>query len=228
MLKSYNCFPLHKLILRHFLSRGTSVCYVNTYQGGFTQFGCGASTWATTVLASPLGVKDPRTLQVAVTGTGTASAPSSTSTPSGSTSARKFVRAESASPTTPSPTATDSSDPSASMSSNPLASDDSRMSRPLGALVGGVIGGVAAIGLIALGAFFVIRSRRRRSKLRELTPSPYIAELETPKAQDTSFGAWSALPAPGQSATSPPMNQSQPPRQPNPTFELPWLDWLDR
>jgi hypothetical protein len=43
----------------------------------------------------------------------------------------------------------------------PSASNSSSSSTPVGAIVGGVVGGIAVLGLLGLGAFFLIRQKKR-------------------------------------------------------------------
>ncbi|EIW62884.1 DUF1793-domain-containing protein [Trametes versicolor FP-101664 SS1] len=50
---------------------------------------------------------------------------------------------------------------SSSANSSPSASDAGHSSTPVGAIAGGVVGGIALIGLIAVGLFFCLRRRRR-------------------------------------------------------------------
>lgn len=50
----------------------------------------------------------------------------------------------------------------------------------MGAVVGGVVGGVAALALIALGSFFLARRRTRRARSQGLSPGQ-----DTPSGDDT-------------------------------------------
>jgi hypothetical protein len=51
-----------------FLSKGTSVCFSNTYPGSYKQWGCGASSTGTTVATSYTGMDSAMQLQIVMTG----------------------------------------------------------------------------------------------------------------------------------------------------------------
>lgn len=75
------------------------------------------------------------------------------------------------------PTTTSSSSPT---STPPPAASSS--STPIGAIVGGVVGGVAVLGLLGLGAFYL--HRQRKNKTTKFSPVP----LQPPPAETTQLG----------------------------------------
>ncbi|KAL2164909.1 hypothetical protein VTH06DRAFT_205 [Thermothelomyces fergusii] len=142
---------------------GSDVCYMNVYEGGFSQYGCGtASDLAATVLNSASGITavlTRPTVSVSYTqGISTLSEPTTLGTPRSST-----VR-----------TSHSSSATSASSTSSELTSSTSEPAAPpattntgyrTGAIVGGTIGGLAV--LIALGALAFFCLRRRNANVRQ-------------------------------------------------------------
>ncbi|KAF9772674.1 hypothetical protein IL306_009607 [Fusarium sp. DS 682] len=66
-------------------------------------------------------------------------------------------------------------------------------SKPVGAIVGGVVGGVAVIGLIGLGVFFLLHRRKSTPTANPTPAQPVMAQQQQPPA--------------------PPMNQNQYPQQ---------------
>ncbi|KAH6856085.1 hypothetical protein B0I37DRAFT_333313 [Chaetomium sp. MPI-CAGE-AT-0009] len=148
-----------------FSCTGADVCYMNEYEGGFSQYGCGtASDMAATVQNSASGITavlNRPTVSVSYTeGISTLSEPTTLGTPSSrasTTPARSSATRSSASSESPAATPTENSDADA-----PPATDTSSRT---GAIVGGTIGGLAvAIALVALVFFFL---RRRNANVRQ-------------------------------------------------------------
>lgn len=150
-----------------FSCTGAAVCYMNQYEGGFSQYGCGtASDMAATVQNSASGVTAVLSLPTVVVSytesISTLSESTTLSTASSrasSTTARSSTTPASASSdSTASATPTESVDPAAA----PPATDTAYRT---GAIVGGTIGGLAvAIALVALVFFFL---RRRNANVRQ-------------------------------------------------------------
>ncbi|KAK3294331.1 uncharacterized protein B0H64DRAFT_463078 [Chaetomium fimeti] len=148
-----------------FSCTGAAVCYMNEFEGGFSQYGCGtASDMAATVQNSASGITailNRPTVSVSYTeGISILSEPTTLGTPSSrasTASARSSASPASASDSTASPTATENSDAAA-----PPATDTGPRT---GAIVGGTIGGLAVvIALVALVFFFL---RRRNANVRQ-------------------------------------------------------------
>lgn len=164
---------------------GSNVCYKNSFEGGFFQYGCGsASDLGTTVAMTASGkasldlsslsvelTAEPTTLSEPTTiGTRTkteTAETTSTSTSETKTKTRTKTETETSSETTTvKETSTDSSSTAASTnteSSAPDANDDG--DQPVGAIVGGTIGGVA--GLVALVALGIFLWRRKKGNTRQ-------------------------------------------------------------
>jgi hypothetical protein len=60
--------------------------------------------------------------------------------------------------------------PSAAATSSHSPTTDNK-SAPVGPIVGGVVGGVAVLGLIGLGAFYLVRRRKKNKRQKDMTPS---------------------------------------------------------
>ncbi|KAK0636979.1 hypothetical protein B0T17DRAFT_605528 [Bombardia bombarda] len=177
-----------------FTCTGSSVCYKNLFDGGFSQYGCGtASDVAATVLASASGVTTtldhpstkisftdkPSTLSEPTTlGTVVNTKPTSAgSSPSSiASSAEPNSEASSSTPPSPSPTIITLTPPpdstsETSTSNSPSNSSDSvapvvstHPAARVGAIVGGTISGVAAIVAIVALALFFLRRRRGNTR----------------------------------------------------------------
>lgn len=118
------------------------VCIQHLYQDprwtGYTLWGCARSQRTDFVYYTPTQL------------TSTTSSTSSRSTSSSTTSTDDTSSSSSASPT-------QSADPSTSTSPVPVAHSKST---PVGAIVGGVVGGVGALALIGLALFFLLRKKK--------------------------------------------------------------------
>ncbi|KAH9213237.1 hypothetical protein DL95DRAFT_447130 [Leptodontidium sp. 2 PMI_412] len=100
---------------------GESVCYRNTYPGGYYQYGCGASQDATTVETSYEGQASDVLLQVVFTGVNFSpfsAAASTTSSPASSSSATSFASSSSSPSSSSSSFSSSSSSDSSSLSSS--------------------------------------------------------------------------------------------------------------
>lgn len=198
-----------------FTCTGSNVCYQNTYEGGYSQFGCGtASDLAATVYESatngntavtltsadimftqsPSSLATPTTLG---TDTRTASSSTSKSASSASTTTLSISAPTTTATGSDSATATSSTASSASTSSTtstptaaPAASGDGTVSTHTGAIVGGSIGAAVALaGLIAL--FFFLR-RRRAGNTRQ-GPGPRPGDTQYISPMSGGGGAWTPL-----------------------------------
>ncbi|KAL2141250.1 hypothetical protein VTI28DRAFT_2663 [Corynascus sepedonium] len=153
---------------------GSNVCYMNVFEGGYSQYGCGtASDLAATVQNSASGVtailtrptvsitytqsistlSEPTTLGKPKSKTKSSSTRSSTRTPTSSSSATSATSTTSESASATSDT-TEAAAP-------PVTSTASRT----GAIVGGTIGGLAVLIALAALAFFFLR--RRNANVRQ-------------------------------------------------------------
>lgn len=193
-----------------FTCTGANVCYQNTFDGGYSQFGCGsASTLAATVAASASGVAVGVTLtsqNVALTQSpSTLATPTTIGTHSGSSSGDPTGSSGSSSSsassdlttlTVPSPsTATDpalvssttsTSSAAATATAAPGTSEEGGGVNRTGAIVGGSIAGVAVLaGLVAVAAFFL---RRRAGNSRQGPgPRPGDTQYISPVSGGASF-----------------------------------------
>ncbi|KAI0515329.1 hypothetical protein F5B22DRAFT_636609 [Xylaria bambusicola] len=163
--------------------QGSDVCFLNNFAGGYSQYGCGtASTIGTSVETSAEGAtkvlsittvdvsltESPSTLATPTKIGSTATSSDSTSTSSSASSHTKSSTTHSSSST--SPTKTPSSTPT-----NTDAPPSTGQTRT-GVIIGGVVGGAAAlIALAALGLFCL----RRRNQNHRIGPGP------APKAPPT-------------------------------------------
>ncbi|KAK6350907.1 hypothetical protein TWF718_004089 [Orbilia javanica] len=176
-------------------------CFRNSYESisgqGFTQWGCGASDSATTVLTQPSGV-DNQSAKVFLTSidmttsSSSSSTESSTSTPSSSsrpssgttTSESSSSSSEDPSSTTAPSSTSNGGNPSSTTDSNPSSTTSSSTptnstgtstpvpsgssSTNVGAIAGGVVGGVA--GLALLGTLLLLfRRRNNKEKLKRIS-----------------------------------------------------------
>lgn len=144
---------------------GTAVCYRNTYPGGYYQYACGASSEATSIATSFYGQPSDEFLQQVYTGvhfTPTSAPLSTSATPPTGTST--FPTIGQVTPiTSPSPT------------SNPSK-------KPIGAITGGTIGGLAF--LCALLALALALYRRHQKKYHYA--GPFISNHSHPNQPPTS------------------------------------------
>ncbi|KAL7924564.1 hypothetical protein ACQKWADRAFT_286985 [Trichoderma austrokoningii] len=156
-----------------FTCSGAQVCYLNHFEGGFSQFGCGsASQLATTVAASALSqlpldlsrvsvhlTQTPTVLSTPTTiGSRTASRTASSSRKTKTISGSSTSSQTDTSANTGTGTASDSTS-SATSTSSPSAPTSSGKSRA-GPIAGGVVGGLAGLALIAALIFYLLRKRK--------------------------------------------------------------------
>ncbi|EFY98180.1 hypothetical protein X797_005073 [Metarhizium robertsii] len=140
--------------------RGKNVCYKNMFEGGYFQYGCGsASPLATTVVLTASGrlPLDLTTISVKLTATVTPlSSPATLSSePSRTSDSSTVLESPVASGKPPEPSETHGG---AAPSSNGSSSTNT------GAIIGGAVGGVAAVFAIATLAFLLWR--RKSSNVR--------------------------------------------------------------
>ncbi|KAL2190430.1 hypothetical protein L209DRAFT_677214 [Thermothelomyces heterothallicus CBS 203.75] len=145
---------------------GSDVCYMNVYEGGFSQYGCGtASDLAATVQNSASGITavlTRPTVSVSYTqGISTLSEPTTLGTPRSRTRSSTARTSHSSSATSASSTSSEST----SSTSEPAAPPATDKSYRTGAIIGGTIGGLAV--LIALGALAFFFLRRRNANIRQ-------------------------------------------------------------
>jgi hypothetical protein len=159
-----------------FTCQGADVCFKNNFDGGYFQFGCGtASELGTTVQTSADGASTA--LSIGTVDMSLTSSPVSLTTPttigsfasSSTTSPSQTSSRSTASSTRTSSHATSSTDPPSSMTASPTPSptegSGSVKQSQTGTIVGGVVGGAAAlIALMAL-VFFCLRRRNRNSRI---------------------------------------------------------------
>ncbi|KAL2261531.1 hypothetical protein VTK26DRAFT_3971 [Humicola hyalothermophila] len=136
---------------------GADVCYMNIFDGGFSQFGCGtASDLATTVLASASGITEELahpTISLSFTqSVTTLSEPTTLGTVTKTRSTATAPSRASSFPGTPSSTA----DPDSTTAAVSASTDAGYRT---GAIVGGTIGGLAVLVALAALAFFLLRRR---------------------------------------------------------------------
>ncbi|KAL7956221.1 hypothetical protein V8C34DRAFT_289557 [Trichoderma compactum] len=168
-----------------FTCTGADVCYQNSFDGGFFQFGCGAfshlaTTVATTAVSrSPLDfshvsfqltatatlLSEPTTIG-SRTGTGSTSKSTSRATKTKGTSDTSetdtVTSSDSASTGTSTSTSTSTPDPAAPTSSG---------SSKAGPIAGGVVGGLAGLALLAGLIFYFLRKKRAATPSQYITPS---------------------------------------------------------
>ncbi|EAQ86595.1 predicted protein [Chaetomium globosum CBS 148.51] len=111
---------------------------------------------------------------------------SSTETTSETTSETSEATTEEPASTTPPPTAATTVDSDRSSattaSTEPVASD--APSAPIGAIVGGVLGGIALIALAIFGAIFLRQHKKKSAAMAELPPpQPFMAQPTLPNTQ---------------------------------------------
>ncbi|EPS36878.1 hypothetical protein H072_9533 [Dactylellina haptotyla CBS 200.50] len=210
-----------------------SECYKNSYESfngqGFTQWGCGRSSFATTVLTQPSGVTG-QSAKVQATSidmptqsqesSSSSSSESSTIPPSSSSSSSSSSITESSTTTPPdsttgpppstttdsglsttndSSTTGGSGESSTTSSSEPTNSTGSSTPTPggggsstnVGAIAGGVVGGIAGLALIGGLLFLYLRERRNSQNLRRVSEAsrtslgPHdMGEIYEPKELD--------------------------------------------
>lgn len=200
-----------------FTCTGSNVCYQNTYEGGYSQYGCGtASDLAATVYESATNgntavtltsadimfTESPSSLATPTTlGTDTRSATRSSSKSASSDSTTTLSISAPTTTTTGSDSATTSSATTSSGSASsttststptaaPAASGNGTVSTHTGAVVGGSIGAAVALaGLIAL--FFYLRRRRAGNSRQGPGPRPGDTQYISPMSGGG--GAWAPL-----------------------------------
>lgn len=163
-----------------FTCGGGDVCYQNTFDGGYFQYGCGSSSnVAATVVATASGREpiDLSSVAVQLTAEATSLAEPTTigtrdetSSDTDSSTSSSTSSAESRTRTTSdeSSTTSDSSATSTSTStstSEPDAPNNDDGGTNVGAIVGGTIGGVAFLALLGVLALYLLR--RKKGNLRE-------------------------------------------------------------
>ncbi|UNI13414.1 hypothetical protein JDV02_000162 [Purpureocillium takamizusanense] len=135
---------------------GKNVCYKNTFDGGYFQYGCGsASNLATSVATSASGHSALHLSHLTVSLTATATARTTPTTIGSSTTSDTKSDSE--------PGSTQAS-PSTSATSDAVAPKKESSTPNTGAIVGGTVGGVAF--LVALVALGILLWRRRRGNTR--------------------------------------------------------------
>ncbi|KAI5463525.1 hypothetical protein BGZ63DRAFT_413117 [Mariannaea sp. PMI_226] len=164
--------------------QGLDVCYKNSFEGGYSQFGCGsASNLATTVVATASGKSAvdlttlPATRTESVTTTDATTKSSTKTSTDSTTSNSKSTTSSSSETTTEAETTTNSStetqtnsssqtesdSTSSSTSASAPESDGNNKGKNTGAIVGGTISAVAAlVALVALGVFLLRRKKRNQ------------------------------------------------------------------
>ncbi|PTB66745.1 hypothetical protein BBK36DRAFT_1117911 [Trichoderma citrinoviride] len=172
-----------------FTCTGADVCYQNHFDGGFFQFGCGASSaLATSVATSAFsrGPLDFSHVSVRLTATptllatpttigsrtGTRSS-DSTSTGSSKTKTTDASDTKTASTEESTGTATETSptESSTSTSTAEPAAPTSKGSSNTGPIVGGVVGGLAGLALLLGLLFFFIRRKKAAKPAQYIEPS---------------------------------------------------------
>ncbi|KAK3400029.1 hypothetical protein B0T20DRAFT_407638 [Sordaria brevicollis] len=220
-----------------FTCTGRQVCYKNLFEGGASQFGCGtAIDQATSVYTTANGLAGAIThSQISVPLTRTASRLSTPTTlgvvSSTSASTSRTSSTESSTSTTESSSSTESS---ISSTSTTIASSSTASTEPsktpeappgkdstkarTGAIVGGTLGGIAALALLGALVFWFLRRKRNANSrtgpgrpgingkyISSPTPGPnsgFAAVSQDPDAYETG-------PAPGYLA-APPVAQTTP------------------
>lgn len=179
-----------------------NVCYSNKFEGGFSQFGCGtASDLAATVLASASGVpsaiviltvdiaftESPSSLATPTTlgtGAGTVSSSKTSGTLMTITIPTPATTTESSLTTSDSSSTTSTSAPTAAPA---ISTTTGGGSNHTGAIVGGSIGGVAAlVGLAALAAF-LYRRRMAGNSRQGPGPRPGDTQYISPMSNSTAY-----------------------------------------
>ncbi|KAJ6783456.1 hypothetical protein PWT90_04361 [Aphanocladium album] len=169
---------------------GYPFCNTVSFAGGIIDYACGVSDITTYQLLKTTysGQVNPQSYtRYTVTGTGT----SVTGISKSATGA-------------PSPSSTDSSSTSASGSSTAQPTNDGKSSKsktPVGAIVGGVVGGVGAIALIGIGVLLFLRRKKKadNNNIQQSPPAPLMSQPQTggapppqghyayPDAQNTAY-----------------------------------------
>lgn len=222
-------------------SRGTSLCYKNTYPDDYTQWGCGSSDWATTVLTSfsdydtnlafPIAYtgfaasttedEEPpaktRTIDVYITKTPSAVSKAEEKRDTADTTLYSSPTARGGiglpppspfddEPPPPSqPSQVDDGEPSptypamAEGTTSSAAEGSGKPSTPVGAIAGGVVGGIAGVTLVVAGAYFLLRSKRRKSAEAGETQQQEVQEASGVGGSEAQNGRISELYSPKQS-----------------------------
>lgn len=181
-----------------FTCSGADVCYQNNFDGGYYQYGCGtASNLATSIATTAEGVStsidyvetsmsltqtasslsEPTTIGSVSSTTSPSSTTTSSTTTSETTTTSTPTTSSSETTTTADATATESPNETTPPAEAPPVQEDN--SDQIGAIVGGTLGGVAAVVLLAVLALFM--RRRARNKANE--ESPGIGPIGPPMTQ---------------------------------------------
>ncbi|KAK3196064.1 hypothetical protein K4F52_000932 [Lecanicillium sp. MT-2017a] len=260
--------------------RGTSLCYKNTYPDDYTQWGCGSSDWATTVLTSfsdydtnlafPIAYtgfaasttedEEPpaktRTIDVYITKTPSAVSKAEEKRDTADTTLYSSPTArggiglpppspfddeppppsqpspfddeppppsqpspfddeppppsqpspfDDEPPPPPQPSQVDDGEPSptypamAEGTTSSAAEGSGKPSTPVGAIAGGVVGGIAGVTLVVAGAYFLLRSKRRKSAEAGETQQQEVQEASGVGGSEAQNGRISELYSPKQS-----------------------------
>ncbi|KAL7807643.1 hypothetical protein V8C26DRAFT_314818 [Trichoderma gracile] len=172
-----------------FTCTGADVCYRNHFDGGFFQFGCGASSALATGVATTAfgrGPLDFSHVSVRLTATPTLLAtPTTIGSPTGTRSAESTSASSSGTKTSdssdtktaatedPTGTATETSptESSTSTSTPEPAAPTSSGSSKTGPIVGGVVGGLAGLALLLGLLFFFLRRKNGAKSAQYIDPS---------------------------------------------------------
>ncbi|KAM3498222.1 hypothetical protein MY10362_008440 [Beauveria mimosiformis] len=176
-------------------------CNTVSFAGGAIDYACGISDISTYqfVATSYSGEVNPQTYtRYTVTGTSA----SGTSKSGSATGA-------------PSPTSSRTSTTTTSSTSTPQPTSENKSSTPVGAIVGGVVGGVGALALIGIGILLFLRNKKK-DNAQQSPPAPLMSQPQTggappPQQQyaypDAANAAYSTSPS-ATGAYYPPQQQS--------------------
>ncbi|KAK7997909.1 hypothetical protein PG989_005949 [Apiospora arundinis] len=212
---------------------GANVCYKNSFPGGFFQYGCGsASNLATSVQTAASGQPSIPLIQTSISLTqspsslsqSSASSPSSSqSASSSSASSTNAASSSSSTPASSSPTSSASPSPTnhspagganSPPAAPPASGASSSGQKHTGAIVGGVLGGLAGLAILAALLFCCLRRRQRRN--RRLGPGPdpmpaptseYMSPVRSHGAAFAPLPTWQEEEEP---QTTPPNKHAQP------------------
>ncbi|ATY65219.1 hypothetical protein A9K55_003992 [Cordyceps militaris] len=186
-------------------------CNTVSFRGGAIDYACGVNDIRTFQLleTSYSGQLNPQTYtDYTVTGT-------SASRPSGS--------ATGAPPRSSSSTSSSSTAPSSTGTVQPTGDQSSKSSTPVGAIVGGVVGGVGALALIGIGILLFLRNKKKNSG-QQSPPPPLMNQPQQPGGpppsqahysyQDTTGAGYATSPSAAGTYYPPPQQGSPSPNYP--------------